>query len=85
MTIALGSDSPYNNGNTSQVRTVSFGYELHNTTAEINRSGSLTIYRAPPNYHDVNLFSKNAAVVRPFGAKHIKLSKSTKDHILKCI
>lgn len=71
ITIALGSDSPYNNGNTSQVRTVSFGYELHNTTAEINRSGSLTIYRAPPNYHDVNLFSKNAAVVRPFGAKHI--------------
>ena len=71
ITIALGSSSPYNNGNASQVRTVSFGYELHNTTAEINRSGSLTVYRAPPNYHDVNLFSKRDGVVSPFGARHI--------------
>lgn len=70
-TLAMGSDSPYKNSNSSQVRTVSFGYEIHNTTAEINRSGSLTIYRAPSNYHDVNLFSKSGAVVRPFGAKHI--------------
>ena len=58
-TVALGSVSPYTNASMSQVRTVSLGYEIHNTTAEIQRSGSLTVYRAPSNYHDVNIWSKN--------------------------
>lgn len=70
-TVALGSASPYSNTNMSQVRTVSLGYEIHNTTAEIQRSGSLTVYRAPSNYHDVNMWSKNGANYIPFGAKFI--------------
>lgn len=70
-TVALGSSSPYTNSNMSQVRTVSFGYELHNTTADINRSGSLTVYRTPVNYHQVNMYTKQGAVFRPFGCLHL--------------
>lgn len=31
----------------TQARTVSLGFELHNTTAELYKSGALTVYRSP--------------------------------------
>lgn len=77
-TVALGSPTPYKADNSAQVRTVSFGYELHNTTADINRSGSLTVYRSPSNFHDVDLWSKpSASVYQPFSAKFINSTPST--------
>lgn len=39
----------------TQRRFVSFGYELHNTTAELYRSGSLTVYRVNSSINDVTL------------------------------
>lgn len=39
-------DAVQNTLNT-QCRTVSLGFELHNTTAQLYRSGALTVYRAP--------------------------------------
>lgn len=57
----LGADTPYASVNMAQVRTVSFGYELHNTTAEIQRSGSLTVYRAPIDKHDINMFIRDGS------------------------
>lgn len=69
--VALGADNPYKNTNEAQIRTVSFGYELHNTTAEIQRAGSVTVYRAPSNYHEVHMYMKEGAIVQPFSATFI--------------
>lgn len=38
-----------------QTRTVSLGFEIHNTTASMYRSGALTVYRTPSQESMVNL------------------------------
>lgn len=44
---ALGQPISNDDIRTTQRRTVSFGYELHNITPELYREGSLTVYRTP--------------------------------------
>ena len=36
----------------TKVRYVSLGFELHNTTAQLYRSGSLTVYRVNESFED---------------------------------
>lgn len=47
----------------SQRRTVSFGFELHNTTAELYKSGSLSIYRQPVLAAPTNMTLKTTGTV----------------------
>jgi hypothetical protein len=72
-TQSLGSIRGSSNANDAQIRTVSFGYELHNTTAELTKSGSLTVYRAPSNYHEVHGYTviTPGGTVSPFSATYI--------------
>lgn len=46
-------------------RTVSLGFEIHNTTAELYKSGSLTIYRAPSTNSSTDLWIKSSSDVGP--------------------
>lgn len=46
-------------------RTVSLGFEIHNTTAELYKSGSLTVYRAPSTNSSTDLWIKNSSDVGP--------------------
>lgn len=69
---ALGNSAPLVSDTSSkQVRTVSLGFELHNTTAELYKSGSLTTYRTPVVYNDVGCWYKNGATTVPFSTKVI--------------
>lgn len=55
--------------NSKQVRTVSLGFEIHNTTAELYKSGSITVYRTPVVFNDVHLSIQFQSVTKPFSAK----------------
>lgn len=46
-------------------RTVSLGFEIHNTTAELYKSGSLTVYRAPSTNSSTDLWIKSSSSVGP--------------------
>lgn len=51
--------------NSSQNRTVSLGFELHNTTAELYKSGSLTVYRTPVIDNNVDGYMTLLATTSP--------------------
>lgn len=80
-TQCLGQIRSSNNTNEAQIRTVSFGYELHNTTAELTKSGSLTVYRAPSNYHDIHGYIQvtPAGTTSPFSAAYINQTPASLD------
>lgn len=53
---SLGFDVAINGLRSSVKRTVSLGFEIHNTTAELYKQGSLTVYRAPPTVGASDLY-----------------------------
>lgn len=66
---SIGNSAPtVDESNSRQVRTVSLGFEVHNTTAELYKSGSLTVYRSPVVYNQVGCWYKNGATTSPFSA-----------------
>lgn len=70
--VSLGSVAGLVDPNKSrQVRTVSLGFELHNTTAELYKMGSLTVYRSPSVYEDIHLHYNGGASTAPFSCKLI--------------
>lgn len=44
-------------------RTVSLGFEIHNTSAELYKAGSLTVYRAPSTWSSTDLWIKSPSDV----------------------
>lgn len=72
--VPLGlTETSYQNGRDS-CRTVSFAFELHNTTAELYKAGSLTSYR-------LNSCSTRADYMRSDGATPPKYSTMTFTHL----
>lgn len=51
-----------------KTRTVSLGYEIHNTSAAIDKSGSLTVYRTSPQDSQISLIDAGGSTATDYGA-----------------
>lgn len=63
--VPLGQDVSLLPHRKTQRRTVSLGFEIHNTSAELYKSGSLTIYRTPVVDSSVDLWLSNNSTPSP--------------------